>query len=205
MNATPAATTAATPGSRPGAAASLTRAAKLAAGHDHAEGTAHPWHRLPAATLRKVRADLRAAFAPGTANQSLAAIRGALRVAWQDGELDHAAYARGVDALKTVPGRAGCSPSHRSGGCSSPRPPIRTGLPGPGTPGCWPSSSAWASGAGKRGRSRRPTSTWAPGRSPSGARLAGTGWPIRAGTGPNRRSGHGWRSGAATTARCSLP
>ena len=92
------------PATRPGAVASLTRAAKLAAGHDHAEGTAHPWHRLPAATLRKVRADLRAGFAPGTANQSLAAIRGALRVAWQDGELDHAAYARGVDALKTVPG-----------------------------------------------------------------------------------------------------
>ena len=78
--------------------------APTAAGHDHAEGTAHPWHRLPAATLRKVRADLRVGFAPGTANQSLAAIRGALRVAWQDGELDHAAYARGVDALKTVPG-----------------------------------------------------------------------------------------------------
>ena len=54
MNAAPAAATAATPGSRPGAAASLTRAAKLAAGHDHAEGTA---------------------------NQSLAAIRGAIR-AW---------------------------------------------------------------------------------------------------------------------------
>ena len=27
-------------------------------------------------------------------------------MAWQDGELDHAAYARGVDALKTVPGQA---------------------------------------------------------------------------------------------------
>ena len=80
------------------------RAAKLAAGHDYADGTAHPWHRQPVATLRKVRADLRAGFAPGTANQSLAAIRGALRVAWQDGSLDHGDYSRRVDALKSVPG-----------------------------------------------------------------------------------------------------
>ena len=114
MTATPATITASTPGAgyvaslapatRPGAVASLTRAAKLAAGHDYADGTAHPWHRQPVATLRKVRADLRAGFAPGTANQSLAAIRGALRVAWQDGSLDHGDYSRRVDALKSVPG-----------------------------------------------------------------------------------------------------
>ena len=114
MTATPATITAATPaagyvatlapGTQPGAVASLNRAAKLAAGHEYADGAAHPWHRQPVATLRKVRADLRAGFAPGTCNQSLAAIRGALRVAWQDGSLDHGDYSRRVDALKSVPG-----------------------------------------------------------------------------------------------------
>ena len=67
---------------------SLHRAAKLAAWHEHADGLAYPWHRRPPASFVKLCADLAERYAPATANASLAAVRGALRVAWLAGALD---------------------------------------------------------------------------------------------------------------------
>ena len=93
------------PGSRRSVASSLRRAAKIAEGHPHADGIRYPWHRANAATLGAVRAGL-AAFAPSTANASLAAIRGALRQAWITGKLSRDGLERRRAALKAVRGRS---------------------------------------------------------------------------------------------------
>ena len=93
------------PGSRPSTAAAFTRAARIAAGNDHADGLAFPWHRRPPDTLAAVRGRLAGSYAVSTANASLAAIRGALRAAWLAGELSRDGYERRSAALKRVGGR----------------------------------------------------------------------------------------------------
>lgn len=94
------------PGSRASVAASLHRAARLATATDHADGLAYPWHRRPAPSLAKLRADLGDRFAVATANASLAAVRGALRAAWLAGDLDRDGYERRTAALRRVRGHA---------------------------------------------------------------------------------------------------
>ena len=94
------------PGSRASTAAALRRAAKLAAGNDHADGLAFPWHRRPPDTLAAVRGRLAESYAVSTANASLAGIRGALRAAWLAGDLSRDGYERRSAALKRVGGRA---------------------------------------------------------------------------------------------------
>ena len=91
--------------------ASLDRAARLALGTDHADGITYPWHRRPPETFVQLRADLAERYASATANASIAAIRGALRIAWIAGDIDHERWKRATAALrrvrgKSVPGRA---------------------------------------------------------------------------------------------------
>ena len=94
------------PGSRPSVRASLDRAARLATGTGQADGTAYPWHRRPAPSLAKLRADLGERYAVATANASLAAVRGALRAAWLAGDLDRDGHERRAEALKRLRGRS---------------------------------------------------------------------------------------------------
>ena len=93
-------------GSRRSVASSLHRAARIAVGHPHGDGVAFPWHRATGATLGAVRAGLADSFAPSTANASLAAIRGALRQAWINGEISREGMERRYAALKAVRGQS---------------------------------------------------------------------------------------------------
>ena len=52
-------------------ASSLHRAARLAAGSEHADGLAYPWHRRPPTTLAALRAALADRYAVATANASV--------------------------------------------------------------------------------------------------------------------------------------
>ena len=94
------------PASRASVRASLDRAARVAQGGGRADGVAHPWHRRPPETLAAVRAALADAYAPATANASVAAVRGALRCAWLAGRIERDALERALAALPRVPGRA---------------------------------------------------------------------------------------------------
>lgn len=91
-------------GSRASVRASLNRAARIDAGHEHADGIAHPWHRRPPETLAALRAALADRYAVATANATLAAVRGALRAAWLAGDLDRETLDRMSAALRRVPG-----------------------------------------------------------------------------------------------------
>ncbi len=94
------------PASRASVKSSLDRAARVALGAERADGVAHPWHRRPPETLAAVRAGLAAAYAPATANASVAAVRGALRSAWLAGLMNRDALERSLAALPRVPGRS---------------------------------------------------------------------------------------------------
>ena len=94
------------PAARASVAASLDRAARLAAGTEHAGGLAYPWHRRPPATLAALRATLADRYAVATANASVNAVRGALRAAWLSGDMDRAMLERSLAALKQVRGKA---------------------------------------------------------------------------------------------------
>ena len=93
-------------GSRCSVAASLHRAARIAQANEHADGIAHPWHRMDGAGLSAVRAALAERFAVATANASLAAVRGALRQAWIGGKITREGMERRFAALKAVRGQA---------------------------------------------------------------------------------------------------
>ena len=93
-------------GSRRSVASSLRRAAQIAEGHPHGDGIRYPWHRATGATLGAVRAGLADSFAPSTANASLAAIRGALKQAWINGEISREGMERRYAALGAVRGQA---------------------------------------------------------------------------------------------------
>ena len=91
---------------RASVASSLHRAARLAAGSEHADGLAYPWHRRPPTTLAALRAALADRYAVATANASVNAIRGALRAAWLSGDMDRAMLERSLAALRQVRGNA---------------------------------------------------------------------------------------------------
>ena len=91
---------------RASVASSLHRAARLAAGSEHADGLAYPWHRRPPTTLAALRAGLADRYAVATANASVNAIRGALRAAWLSGDMDRAMLERSLAALRQVRGNA---------------------------------------------------------------------------------------------------
>ena len=91
---------------RASVASSLHRAARLAAGSEHADGLAYPWHRRPPPTLAALRAALADRYAVATANASVNAIRGALRAAWLSGDMDRAMLERSLAALRQVRGNA---------------------------------------------------------------------------------------------------
>ena len=63
-------------------------------------------HRRPPATLLALRSNLAEGFAPATANASLSAVRGSLKLAWLSGELSQDNYARRMESLKNVQGKS---------------------------------------------------------------------------------------------------
>ena len=93
------------PSCRGSVSASLTRAATLDAGHA-TDGKSHPWHRRPPATLLALRATLAEGFAVSSANASLSAVRGSLKLAWLSGDLSQDDYARRMESLKNVQGES---------------------------------------------------------------------------------------------------
>ena len=92
------------PSARRSVACNLRRAAEAATGH--ATASAFPWYRTQADTLAHVRATLGDRYAPTTANASLAAVRGVLKLAWLAGDMEHEDYERAREALKRVRGSA---------------------------------------------------------------------------------------------------
>ena len=63
-------------------------------------------HRRPPATLLALRSNLAEGFAPATANASLSAVRGSLKLAWLSGDLSQDNYARRMESLKNVQGKS---------------------------------------------------------------------------------------------------
>ena len=68
----------------------LKRAAEALTGNEHPDPLALPWERLTYAHVQAARAKLAERYAPATANQSLAALRGVLKECWRLGLTDAA-------------------------------------------------------------------------------------------------------------------
>jgi integrase len=90
------------PGSRPAMRGSLQVVAELLT-WGRCSWETMPWHLLRVQHTQALRAELAGRYAAATANKMLAAVRGALRAAWELGQLDTDSYQRAI-AVRAVRG-----------------------------------------------------------------------------------------------------
>lgn len=72
----------------------------------YADARAAPWHEMKAEHVAALRSWLSETFEPATANRTLSALKGTLRVAWQLGQIGGGTFAR-ILSVKSLRGSSG--------------------------------------------------------------------------------------------------
>jgi len=72
----------------------------------YADAKAAPWHEMKAEHVAALRSWLSETFEPATANRTLSALKGTLRVAWQLGQIGGGTFAR-ILSVKSLRGSSG--------------------------------------------------------------------------------------------------